>query len=115
MTVTKAAGYPKTPEKEVIMDFRSFVDSTSAAEPPDGLPLGLQALWWDAKGDWDKAHQSAQQREDVAGNRVHAYLHRKEGDLPNAGYWYRRAGVAAVTGTLEAEWEMLVREFLAEG
>ncbi len=97
------------------MDYQAFVTSTSEPSPPAGLSMALQALWWDAKGDWEKAHECAQAREDATGNHVHAYLHRKEGDISNAGYWYRRADVTPATGTLEAEWEAMVRGFLGEG
>jgi len=96
------------------LDHQAFVTSISEPSPPPGLSLALQAMWWDAKGDWEQAHECAQAREDAAGNRVHAYLHRKEGDISNAGYWYRRAGVTPASGTLEAEWEAIVRDFLAE-
>ena len=97
------------------MDFKTFAASISDASPPSGLSDALQAMWWDAKGDWEEAHVCAQRGEDAAGMHVHAYLHRKEGDLPNAGYWYRRAGVSPATGTLEAEWEAMVKGFLGEG
>ena len=97
------------------LDIKTFRDSLANPEPPSGLSLALQALWWDARGDWDKAHQRAQQRDDTDGAHVHAYLHRKEGDQPNAEYWYRRAGVAPSVLTLDAEWEELVRRFLAQG
>ncbi len=73
-------------------------------EPPGDLSLALAGLWWDAKGSWKRAHESAQQDESPAGSWVHAYLHRKEGDLANAGYWYRRAGKAPSSATLEQEW-----------
>ena len=94
------------------LDPLAFADSISMPQPPAGLSLALQALWWDAKGDWDNAHKCAQQREDAPGMRVHAYLHRKEGDLSNAGYWYRRCGAVPSTLTLDAEWEELVRACL---
>ena len=97
------------------MDPESFRRSTAAYAPPEGLTRALQALWWDARGDWEKAHACAQERDDAAGMRVHAYLHRKEGDLPNAGYWYRRAGAAAFAGTLDEEWEDLTATLLAKG
>ena len=74
-----------------------------------GLDGALLALWWDAKGDWEKAHEVAQEVAGVDGAWVHAYLHRKEGDLGNAGYWYRRA-VAA--GDSRLEWEGIVGEML---
>jgi hypothetical protein len=96
-------------------DFQTFRESLGGPEPPSGLSLALQALWWDAKGDWDKAHERAQERDDAAGAHVHAYLHRKEGDQSNAEYWYRRARVAPSVLPLDAEWEELVRRFLAQG
>ena len=65
-----------------------MVSGTEA--PPASLHLALKALWWDAKGDWNKAHECAQGDEgDPSCDWVHAYLHRKEGDASNAGYWYR--------------------------
>ena len=79
-----------------------------------GLDRALAGLWWDAKGDWDKAHESAQQDEGPAGSWVHAYLHRKEGDHSNAGYWYRRAGKSPPRGTLEQEWEEMVEGLLEQ-
>jgi hypothetical protein len=96
------------------MDFQAFKASTAGPQPPEGLSLALQALWWDAKGDWDKAHECAQARDDHAGARVHAYLHRKEGDLSNAGYWYRRAGTAPSTLTLDEEWAELAQALQAQ-
>jgi len=95
------------------MDTQSFRDSTNLQTPPEGLSFALQALWWDAKGDWDKAHECAQARDDTAGMSVHAYLHRKEGDRDNAGYWYRRVRKPPATVTLEDEWEELARALLA--
>ena len=95
------------------MDHATFLESLSATAAPAFKSPLLRALWLDAKGDFDGAHSIAQQVEDTDGARVHAYLHRKEGDLANAGYWYRRARMSPVQGTLEAEWEALVRHFLA--
>jgi hypothetical protein len=97
------------------LDPLAFADSVEKSEPPAGLSGALQALWWDAKGDWQRAHACAQEHDDAAGMRVHAYLHRKEGDQSNAGYWYRRCGVAPSTVTLDQEWEELARAFLAQG
>jgi hypothetical protein len=71
------------------------------------------ALWWDARGDWDKAHESAQDVAGPDGAWVHAYLHRKEGDEGNAAYWYRRAGCPVAKGDFQQEWEQIVRELLA--
>ena len=75
----------------------------------------LQALWHDGRGDWDGAHDCAQEDKSRDGSWVHAYLHRKEGDEGNAGYWYARAGrpVPAKGVTLEAEWAAIARELVA--
>jgi hypothetical protein len=94
------------------MDLPAFKETLAQPAPPEGQSLVLQALWWDAKGDWDKAHECAQERDDRDGARVHAYLHRKEGDPSNAGYWYRRAGTKASAGSLAEEWEELALSFL---
>ena len=89
------------------MDLASFKESLAKDEPPSGLTPDLEALWWDAKGDWEKAHQRAQAEASSAGAWVHAYLHRVEGDLGNAGYWYRQAGQPVAKDSLEAEWERI--------
>ena|SRR5258708_4861882 len=86
------------------MTLPEFRDSTLQDDPPRKLSLALVGLWWDAKGNWTKAHESAQQDEGEQGSWVHAYLHRKEGDTSNAGYWYRRAGKSPARGPLEQEW-----------
>jgi hypothetical protein len=96
------------------MDPLAFADSVEKSEPPAGLSVALQALWWDAKGDWEKAHEGAQAHDDAPGMRVHAYLHRKEGDQSNAEYWYRRCGVAPCVLTLDQEWDELVRALLKQ-
>jgi len=90
------------------MDLAMFRAALDGNEPPPGTSLALQALWWDAKGDWKRAHVCAQEDQCADGARVHAYLHRKQGDLTNAGYWYTRAGSVPATGPLDAEWERLV-------
>lgn len=95
-----------------VMDYETFRQSLTANKPPAGLSLAVQALWWDAKGDWHQAHACAQAQEDADGAWVHAYLHRKEGDAFNAGYWYHQARKPAFAGSLEAEWEALVRALL---
>lgn len=91
----------------------AFRNSATADSPPP-LSMALQALWWDAKGDWAKAHECAQADPGPLGAAVHAYLHRKEPDISNARYWYNRAGRDPVTGTLEQEWADLVTELLAD-
>jgi hypothetical protein len=94
------------------MDLTAFKKSLSLQEPPEGLTQAARALWWDAKGAWDKAHDCAQAEEDTAGAWVHAYLHRKEGDLSNARYWYRRAGKPVASGSLDEEWQAILRALL---
>jgi hypothetical protein len=94
------------------MDVAAFRASLGASAPPDGLGLSAQALWWDAKGQWDRAHELAQADEGGAGDWVHAYLHRKEGDAGNAAYWYRRAGKRVCKDALEAEWRAIAAALL---
>jgi hypothetical protein len=94
------------------MDLARFKQSVAAAAPPAALSAAIQALWWDAKGDWAKAHECAQAQDDKIGAWVHAYLHRKEGDQSNAGYWYRRAGKPAATTSLETEWDTIAAALL---
>jgi hypothetical protein len=96
------------------MDASDFKNTLGAPAPPEGLSRSLLALWHDARGDWDAAHEAAQADEGRAGAWVHAYLHRKEGDLANAGYWYRRAGKPVPTASLEEEWEALASALLAD-
>jgi hypothetical protein len=82
--------------------------------PPDQLEGLLLALWWDAKGDWNRAHEIAQDVSGADGAWVHAYLHRKEGDLGNAAYWYARAGRPVAKDDLSAEWERIAVALLAQ-
>ena len=95
------------------MTIDEFTATLTAAAPPAAPPL-LLALWHDARGDWDRAHTLAQDVDDKAGAWVHAYLHRREGDLSNAGYWYRRAGQPVATDSLEEEWSRIAASLLAE-
>ena len=90
------------------MNIGEFRESLRSATPPAGLSPALEGLWWDAKGDWTKAHEFAQLDEGPDGSWVHAYLHRKEGDLANAKYWYHRADRAAAYGDSGREWEAIV-------
>jgi len=80
--------------------------------PDNQLSPLLKALWYDKKGNWEKAHIIVQDNENKEASRIHAYLHRKEGDSWNADYWYRRAGKVRPAISLEDEWKMLVKEFL---
>jgi hypothetical protein len=79
--------------------------------PDPAYSAELKALWYDGKGDWVKAHDQVDQLPGKPAARVHAYLHRKEGDQWNADYWYRRAGESRPRLSLEEEWEELVRRF----
>jgi hypothetical protein len=90
----------------------SFKHTTREKAPPSELSPVLEALWWAAKGDWSRAHGLVQDDPSREAAWVHAYLHRVEGDLGNAGYWYRRAGRAAASDPLEAEWEAIAAALL---
>lgn len=95
------------------MTFQEFKNSLSEERPTTDFLVLLKALWYDAKGDWEAAHNIAQSREGVRDyDRLHAYLHRKEGDQWNAGYWYRRARAEMPSYSLEKEWEELVKQWL---
>ena len=94
------------------MNVAQFKASLSATAPAPQLGAPLAALWWAARGDWDQAHRIVQDEETSQAAWVHAYLHRVEGDIGNAGYWYRRAGKPTATSSLEAEWEAIASALL---
>jgi hypothetical protein len=96
----------------VVVKPAEFKASLSGATPAPGIDAPLAALWWAAKGGWDAAHKIVQDEETVDAAWVHAYLHRVEGDLGNAGYWYRRAGKPVASDSLESEWERMVAALL---
>jgi len=93
-------------------EFRATLTQTA---PPRELPATLRAMWEDAKGNWSGAHAIAQEIEDSTGSWIHAYLHRKEGELANAGYWYRRAGKPPAHNALDEEWNRIVSSLLGPG
>ncbi len=93
------------------MTMIEFKSSLSGIAPAFAAPA-LAALWWAGKGDWKKAHEIAQDQNGAAAAWVHAYLHRVEGDLGNAGYWYRQAGQPVANRPLETEWERIVSTLL---
>lgn len=95
------------------MNIEEFKASIAEAAPQAGLSTPLAALWWDAKGDWARAHGLVDELETVDGMAVHAYLHRKEGSASNAEHWYGRAGRSFYRPTLEAEWAALVEGLLS--
>jgi hypothetical protein len=94
-----------------MMTIDEFRSSLRSALPPS-VPPPLVALWHDARGNWDDAHRVAQDVDDPRGAWVHAYLHRKEGDLENARYWYRRAGQTESTDSTDSEWTRIVLTLL---
>jgi len=96
------------------MTLQEFRRSLLSEEPPGQLSFALAGLWWDAKNNWKQAHESAQRDEGPAGSWVHAYLHRKEGDSSNAGYWYRRADKPPAQSSLEQEWLEIAESLLSE-
>lgn len=97
------------------MNLEQFQSSLAGKAPPRGVGGLLQALWHDANGDWERAHALAQKEAGRMAAAVHAYLHRKEGDLSNADYWYGRAGRTRPAARLATEWGALVCELLERG
>lgn len=96
------------------MDSATFTRSLDQPAPPAGLSPALQALWWDAKGDWARAHGLIDELETRDAMMVHAYLHRKEGNAGNAGYWYSRSTSDYRRPTLPAEYTALLEALLAQ-
>lgn len=94
------------------MTLKEFKECCEMDKPPDGLSILLTALWYDKKGDWHKAHELAQSIPTAEGSWVHAYLHRVEGDLGNARYWYSRAGRPESMASLEEEWGQIAEHLL---
>jgi len=95
-----------------MINLQQFKDSLSLNQIPPGLSPHLRALWYDGSGDWQRGHDIIDHLGDRSSAHVHAYLHRKEGDLWNAEYWYKRAGESRPFISLEEEWENLVIRFL---
>jgi hypothetical protein len=96
----------------VVVNATAFKESVAQAAPPQNISGPLEGLWWAAKGDWDKSHKIVQDDESREAAWVHAYLHRVEGDLPNASYWYRLAGKPVAAGALGDEWAAIAAELL---
>jgi hypothetical protein len=95
------------------MTLAEFKRSASMVKPPPDLAPALAALWWEAKGDWDRAHGLVMDEGGRDCAWVHAHLHRVEGDLANAGYWYAQAGKSPPSGPLPAEWDGIASALLA--
>jgi len=94
------------------MQFDEFINSTKEDDPPQSLSEPLQAMWYARKGDWETAHNIAQSISTELGSWIHAYLHRVEGDLDNAGYWYRRANHLPHSGSTDAEADEIINSIL---
>ena len=94
------------------MKFEEFQKSLRDSSPPGNLSGHLQSLWYDAKGDWNRSHEVIQNIEDKTAAWIHAYLHRKEGDISNADYWYRRADTQRPNGSLQDEWQAVTMKLL---
>jgi len=97
------------------MTLAEFQASLEGAKPPAGLAAPLEALWHAGHGDWDRAHRIAMDAKGADGAWVHAYLHRQEGDLENARYWYRQAKRPEATGGLPSEWSAIVAALMEDG
>jgi hypothetical protein len=95
------------------MTYPEFQSSLQQSEPPQKLSDLLKAMWYDGKENWSASHDIAQEIHSTDGSWIHAYLHRKEGDLSNASYWYSKAGKPVPRVSLKEEWEQLVKEFLS--
>ena len=100
---------------KISMTPAAFKQSLKGKTPPARASEALQAMWWAANENWDKAHRIVMNGHDQDCAWVHAYLHRVEGDLGNAGYWYRRAAKPAAKDSLEAEWERIVSTLIEGG
>jgi hypothetical protein len=98
----------------MVVNAANFKASLSGAAPQPALMPSLAALWWAAKGEWDRAHQIVQDESSGDAAWVHAYLHRVEGDFSNACYWYRQAGQPVATDSVEAEWERILSALLGK-
>ena len=96
------------------MTYDEFISSLSTQQPPAHISSVLKALWYDGKDDWESSHNVAQDIHDKDGSWIHAYLHRKEGDISNARYWYSMAGKKETTMSLKEEWELLVKHFIQQ-
>jgi hypothetical protein len=96
----------------VVVNVANYIASLESIAPPPDLGAPLAGLWWAMRGDWDRAHKIVQDEDSQAAAWVHAYLHRVEGDLGNAGYWYRQAGQPTAEDSLQAEWQRIVTTLL---
>lgn len=94
------------------IDKKNFLNDILGNSLPGNIHQTLMSLWWDKKGNWDRAHSIAQNISSQEGSAIHAYLHRKEGVMWNADYWYKRAGRNRPLSSLDEEWNDLLTEML---
>jgi len=94
------------------MIIKEFILSLKNEQPPEGINLSLRGLWWERKGDWDQAHSIVQKDQSSESAWVHAYLHRKGGDVGNSAFWYSHAGQDMSTLNFDKEWEQIVEALL---
>jgi hypothetical protein len=94
------------------MDLKEFKESLKSNQPPENLSVYLRALWFDGKGNWEQSHKIIQDIEDKHASWIHAYLHRKEGDISNADYWYSKAARKRPSVSLDEEWMQLTGAFI---
>ncbi len=95
------------------MVYEDFIKSLSGTVPPEGIDDMLKALWYDGHNEWHEAHEIAQHLPSEEGSHLHAYLHRKDGDLRNAHYWYRQAGIEIPEYSLRQEWDEMVQSYFS--
>lgn len=94
------------------MTIQEFKNSLTENFPSNSLSVQIEALWWDAKGDWKQAHDLIDHLDDAISAHIHAYLHRVEGDFWNARYWYNRAKQPEFKDSLDEEWEYLLEKYM---
>ena len=95
------------------MDFEAFRRALEDDQPPESVGPALRAMWHAARNQWERAHELVQTHDDTDSCWIHAHLHRVEGDLSNAAYWYSRAGRRMPKGDLQAEWQEIVTSLLS--
>ena len=96
------------------MNFKGFISSLNKDIPPEGISDALSALWYAKKGNWDTSHSIAQKIHNNFGSWVHAVLHRQEGDLSNARYWYNRANKNQSSGSINDELDEIIQIIIEE-
>ena len=98
--------------KARLMTLAEFKDTLGHDNPPDDLSEELKALWLSFRDGWEAGHVIVQDIDSSSAAWVHAHLHRIEGDLSNAAYWYRRAGRPACDASLDSEWDQIAATLL---